>query len=244
MPRPGAPPTRHRAAGTTVKSCGTQSPGAPSSTSTRRPRAPCARRRRQCVGQRRTGESRRLLRGAGRRQAGLDAPGGGCLGDDEQGGAHTAHAVAPTWRIIRAPPPCRGPRAASRARCRSPSSGRGAGRCRTGTSRISQPGRRGADHHLERPAEAPVAEPEREQRLAAGGAHRPQIGQAHAAAPPQLERERAVRQPPWSEPPRAHRALGVAGRDRRRRARDRPRRPRPGRRPWGGRAGRRRRRSP
>ena len=44
-------------------------------------------------------------------------------------------------------------------------------------------------HHLQRPAEAPVANSEREQRLAARGAHRTEVGErAHAGAAPQFER--------------------------------------------------------
>ena len=53
-------------------------------------------------------------------------------------------------------------------------------------------GGRGAQHHLQRPAEAAVPDAEREQRLAAGGAHRPEVGEPDAGAPAQLEREHGV----------------------------------------------------
>ena len=67
-------------------------------------------------------------------------------------------------------------------------------RARRGRSRRprrSPARRRGPQHHLERPAEAPVLEAEAEQRLAAGGAHRAEVAQRDAGAPPQLDREHA-----------------------------------------------------
>ena len=91
------------------------------------------------------------------------------------------------------------------------------GRWLTGHLADLPAGLRRPDHHLERPAEPPVAQPERQQRLAAGGAHRPEVGQPHAAAPPQLERQRAVREPAVERAGAAAGAeheVGVAGRDR------------------------------
>ena len=85
----------------------------------------------------------------------LTRPATGALRDHEQRGASRA-----------APPPCRGPRGTCRAPCRSPSSVRRAGGSATPTSSIRQPAAAGAQHHLERPAEAAVAHAQREQGLA------------------------------------------------------------------------------
>ncbi len=54
--------------------------------------------------------------------------------------------------------------------------------------------------HLERPAEAAVANSEAKQSLAAGGPHRPDIGQPDAAATPQLKGEDPVGEPRMERP--------------------------------------------
>ena len=75
------------------------------------------------------------------------------------------------------------------------------------------------------------------ERLAARRAHRPEVAQRDAGPPPQLGRERPVRQPGVQRPRPGLRVAGAP-------ASAAPRRPRPARPPAGARAGRRRRRSP
>jgi len=64
--------------------------------------------------------------------------------------------------------------------------------------------RRGAHDHLQRPAEAAVADAQLEQRLAPGGPHRADVADAQARAATHLECQRAVGQARVQRPRAAH----------------------------------------
>ena len=129
-----------------------------------------------------------------------------------------ALAITTRSAVTAAPPPCRGPRAPCRAPCPSPSSDPPAGgrRRRPRGSASRRRRRAGPSPAASRSAGRAIAE--REQRLAAGGAHRPEVGQPRAGAAAQLQREHAV----------GDRARAAARRRGARRARGRRRPPRTG----------------
>src|SRR5829696_4962271 len=75
---------------------------------------------------------------------------------------------------------------------------------------LEPPARGGGEQdHLQRPPEAAVADAEGEQRLAARGAHRAEVAQAHAGPAAQLEREGRVGDPGVQRPDRVR--SGAAG---------------------------------
>ena len=247
--RKAGPPTSANAAasrsarpsprcGTISKPPGIHGPGSPSSTTTRRTSRSTASAAASVSSIAARRQPRRLLGRAGRGQARLHAPGDGRLGDDHEGGGHGVYARQARIRFTaRTAAMSRTARTVPRTRAgdlRAALAGQVAHR-----DLLEPPARGGrAQDHLQRPAEAAVADAEREQRLAARGAHRPEVGHAHAGAAAQLEREHAR----W----RPARAAARRRRARRggRRARGRRSRPRPGRRRARARAGRTTRRSP
>ena len=179
----------------------------------------------QRVLERRAREHGCLLRVQGRGQAGLHAAGHRRLGHHDERGAHASAAVMS--RTVRSVPrtvpvtferPRRGRYVTATSSIVQP-----AAAART-TISSGQPNRRSS---RPRPSSA-------SRRAARIG---PEIAQRDAGAPPQLRRQRPVRQPRVQRP---RPGLRVAGAEHR----AAPRRPRPARPPAEARAGRRRRRSP
>ena len=152
--------------------------------------------RRERVGERRAGQGGGLLGRAGRRQPGLAATGHRRLGDDDECG----HDAAPVVRDRALP---RGDEHARHVAHGAHRAAHRAGHLRAPGARpvghvdLADPpaARRRQQHHLQRPAEAAVADRELQQRAAPRGAHRAEVAQAQAAAAPQLEREHAVGEP-------------------------------------------------
>ena len=162
--------------GTTVKPSRSRSPGV----AVERDDPPGDRGRAdrvEGVGHRGRGDAGRLLGRARRGEPGLAPAGHRRLGDDQDLGAEAAGHRASTARmsrIVRTVPSdgaghlglrALGPQRSSRRRPRGCASRR-----------------RPRGHHLQRVAEPAVGEPEVEQRLAAGGAHRPEVVQPQPGA--------------------------------------------------------------